>query len=107
MIDTLLRGFVLAMLIALGIIVATSWAHGQEITPARQAQIRAALKAHGYTGDMMTALRQAAKDHNWQSKVAPDSRVLIFLGLGPKYSHLVNPETAWIATPMNVLEAKR
>lgn len=107
MIDTLLRGFVLAMLIALGIIVATSWAQGQAIEPARRAQICAALRAHGYKGDMDTALKHVARDHNWQHKIAPDSRVLIFLGLGPKPQHLMNPETAWISTPQTVLLAKQ
>ena len=101
------KTFGIVLLVVLWLLLISNL-HGQDhIEPARQAQIRAALKAHGYPGDMDTALRQVARDHNWQTKVAPDSRVLIFLGLGPKYSHLVNPETAWIATPTNVQEAKR
>jgi hypothetical protein len=31
-------------------------------------------------------------DHGWQSKVVPDSRALIKLGLGPKPTDLLNPE---------------
>ncbi len=81
--------------------------HCQSIEPSRRAQICAALKSHGYTGDMTAALKQAARDHGWQSKSVPDSRVLIWLGLGPHYSHLLNQSTAWVATPQTVLLAKQ
>jgi hypothetical protein len=30
-------------------------------------------------------------DNNWQTKVMPDSRALIKLGLGPKRADLINP----------------
>lgn len=81
-------------------------ANGQSIAPARRAEISRALRSHGYSGDMDTALKQVAKDHGWQSKIAPDSRVLIWLGLGPKPRHLLNPETAWISTPTTVTTKK-
>ena len=32
-------------------------------------------------------------DHGWQTKVLPDSRALIALGLGPKHENLLNPES--------------
>ena len=32
-------------------------------------------------------------DHGWQTKVLPDSRALIALGLGPKHDNLLNPES--------------
>ena len=33
-------------------------------------------------------------DNGWQTKVIPDSRALIKLGLGPNHDHLLNPESA-------------
>jgi cytoskeletal protein RodZ len=41
------------------------------------------------TKDAMTRFQN---DHGWQSKVVPDSRALIKLGLGPKHADLLNPE---------------
>ena len=38
-------------------------------------------------------------DHGWQTKVVPDSRALINLGLGPDHDHLLNPETAMTSSP--------
>ncbi len=35
-------------------------------------------------------------DSGWQSKVVPDSRALIKLGLGPDHVGLINPDTAAI-----------
>jgi len=32
-------------------------------------------------------------DHGWQTKVLPDSRALIELGLGPSHEGIVNPES--------------
>lgn len=40
------------------------------------------------------ALTRYQKDHGWQSKVVPDSRALIKLGLGPSREGLLNPDTA-------------
>jgi hypothetical protein len=51
----------------------------------------------------MTAnLKQVAIDHHWQHVSVPDSRVIIWLGLGPHYTKLLNPNTAWISTPKTV-----
>ncbi len=44
-----------------------------------------------------TAMAKFQADNGWQTKVLPDSRALIKLGLGPKNDGLLNPETA--ATP--------
>jgi peptidoglycan hydrolase-like protein with peptidoglycan-binding domain len=40
------------------------------------------------------AMRKFQADQGWQSKVLPDSRALIKLGLGPDHSDVLNPETA-------------
>ncbi len=40
------------------------------------------------------AMARFQADNRWQSKVVPDSRALIKLGLGPAYTGLLNPETA-------------
>lgn len=82
----------------------TSWKRkGQQgITPERAREIQEALIRQNYlTGEpsgIWDARTQAAMvkyqaDNGWQTKVTPDSRALIKLGLGPNYSEneLVNP----------------
>ncbi len=39
------------------------------------------------------AMARFQADHGWQSKVVPDSRALIKLGLGPDRSAVINPES--------------
>ena len=39
-------------------------------------------------------------DNGWQSKLVPDSRALIKLGLGPDHEHLLNPESAMTSPPV-------
>jgi hypothetical protein len=65
----------------------------RSIEPARAEQIQAALiKAHYLTGpasggwDAATqaAMQKYQADHGWQTKLVPDSRALIALGLGPQ-----------------------
>ena len=46
-----------------------------------------------------TALQKFQADNGWQSKVVPDSRALIKLGLGPTNDHLLNPESAMTTVP--------
>jgi len=46
--------------------------------------------------DAMMRFQQA---NGWQSKVTPDSRALIKLGLGPDHKDLLNPDTAVVASP--------
>jgi hypothetical protein len=75
----------------------SSWKkHGQqEIQSARASAIQDALIREKYlTGDAngqwdartQAAMARYQTDHGWQSKVTPDSRALIKLGLGPDYS---------------------
>ena len=81
-----------------------SWKrHGQQgIQAERATEIQQALiREHYLTGDpsgvwdsrTQAALVKYQSDHGWQTKVVPDSRALIKLGLGPDYSteNLLNP----------------
>ena len=43
------------------------------------------------------AMERFQADNGWQTKVVPDSRALIKLGLGPDQEHLLNPESAMTA----------
>ncbi len=45
------------------------------------------------------ALVKYQQDNGWQTKVVPDSRALIKLGLGPSREGLLNPETAAVGSP--------
>jgi len=45
-----------------------------------------------------TAMQKFQADNGWQTKVLPDARALIKLGLGPDHTGLLNPETAAIPT---------
>jgi hypothetical protein len=40
------------------------------------------------------ALTRFQNDNGWQSKIVPDSRALIKLGLGPSHEGLLNPDSA-------------
>jgi peptidoglycan hydrolase-like protein with peptidoglycan-binding domain len=70
--------------------------HGQKaIQPERARAIQEALiREHYLTGEptgvwdarSKEAMARFQADHGWQSKVTPDSRALIKLGLGPSYS---------------------
>jgi hypothetical protein len=46
------------------------------------------------------AMQRFQNANGWQTKVVPDSRALIKLGLGPDRANLINPETA--ATTMYI-----
>jgi peptidoglycan hydrolase-like protein with peptidoglycan-binding domain len=80
--------------------------HGQRnIDSDRATQIQTALIQKNYlkgsaTGqwDAQTqvAMRQYQSDHGWQTKLTPDSRALISLGLGP--SHAEDPAIAHTAS---------
>jgi hypothetical protein len=70
--------------------------HGQRaIDPSRAAEIQTALIQQKYLNGAPTgqwdaqsqvAMRQYQSDHGWQTKLTPDSRALISLGLGPNHS---------------------
>ena len=75
----------------------------QGIKEDRAREIQAALIREGYlqgeaTGQWdartQAAMQKFQADNGWQSKVTPDSRALIKLGLGPEHKGLLNPETA-------------
>ncbi len=84
-------------------------ARGQQaIDTARATEIQQALIREKYldgepTGvwDQRTkdAIARYQADNGWQTKVLPDSRALIKLGLGPDHSNLINPDTAATAHP--------
>jgi peptidoglycan hydrolase-like protein with peptidoglycan-binding domain len=72
----------------------------QAIQNDRAREIQSALIREHYmngepTGTFDDQTREALVkfqgDHGWQTKVVPDSRALIKLGLGPDRSHLLNP----------------
>lgn len=82
-----------------------SWkSKGQHtITTDRTREIQTALiREHYLTGEAngvwdtrtQEAMRNFQAKQGWQSKVLPDSRALIKLGLGPDHSDVLNPETA-------------
>jgi hypothetical protein len=83
--------------------------HGQQsIDSARTLEIQQALVREHYlqgepTGEWDQATREALirfqTDNHWQTKVLPDARALIKLGLGPSQQNLLNPETAAMAMP--------
>jgi hypothetical protein len=70
----------------------------RSIDPARAQQIQEALiKAHYLSGPAsgawdettQAAMEKYQADHGWQTKLVPDSRALIALGLGPKVDKTV------------------
>jgi len=83
--------------------------HGQQsIDQARTLEIQQALiREHYLDGDATgewdqptrDALIRLQTDNHWQTKVIPDARALIKLGLGPRQQNLLNPETAAMAFP--------
>ncbi len=46
------------------------------------------------------AMARFQEDHGWQTKMVPDARALIALGLGPSSDGLLNPETAMTSAPL-------
>jgi hypothetical protein len=84
-------------------------ARGQQaIDPDRAREIQAALiREHYLDGDpsgvwdteTKQALVKFQADNGWQTKIVPDSRALIKLGLGPSREGLLNPESAAFSSP--------
>ena len=88
-----------------------SWRNrGQkQIADDRTREIQSALVREGYlTGEpsgvmddrTKSALVKLQADNGWQTKIVPDSRALIKLGLGPDQSNIINPDSAALATPV-------
>lgn len=80
--------------------------NSERATEIQQALIREKYLTGEPTGSWdastQAALVKYQGDHGWQTKVVPDSRALIKLGLGPNYSaELLNgpPKAAPAATP--------
>ncbi len=83
--------------------------HGQHsIDEERTRAIQTALiREHYLTGEPTGTWDEESKEamvryqaaNGWQTKITPDSRALIKLGLGPDHKGLLNPETANIASP--------
>jgi len=80
----------------------------QKMDAARIRDIQEALIRENYlkgpaTGKWDAATQAACvrlqAEQGWQTKVVPDSRALIKLGLGPNQDHLLNPESAMTSTP--------
>jgi hypothetical protein len=78
----------------------------QSIDQSRTVEIQQALIREHYmdgdaTGEWDQATRNALMrfqgDNHWQTKVLPDARALIKLGLGPSAQKLLNPQSAAIA----------
>jgi peptidoglycan hydrolase-like protein with peptidoglycan-binding domain len=83
----------------------------QAIDSDRTREIQAALiREHYMQGEASgsfdagtkAALAKFQKDNGWQTKVLPDSRALIKLGLGPSHEGLLNPESAAISAPREI-----
>jgi hypothetical protein len=80
----------------------------QKIDATRAREIQEALiREHYFDGtasgvwdtQSQNAMVRFQADNGWQSKVVPDSRALIKLGLGPDHEHLLNPESAMTSQP--------
>lgn len=84
--------------------------HGQQsIDQERTIEIQQALiREHYLDGEASGQWDQATRDaltrfqgdNHWQTKILPDSRALIKLGLGPSQQNLLNPQSAAIAIPL-------
>lgn len=80
-----------------------TWKHRgqQQIASARAREIQEALIREHYLDGQptgvwddrtTTAMRRFQADQGWQSKVVPDSRAIIKLGLGPSHENDLNPD---------------
>ena len=83
--------------------------HGQQaIEPARVTEIQQALirehylttEANGkWDSTTLAAMQKYQADQGWQTKLTPDSRALLKLGLGPDYSNAINAKDSSFAPP--------
>jgi hypothetical protein len=82
----------------------------QAIQPERVTEIQQALiKAHYMSGDpngkwddsTKAAMQKFQADNGWQTKIMPDSRALVKLGLGEDYSGAINAKNLTLASPPN------
>ena len=83
--------------------------HGQQaidserVTSIQQALIREhylTTDANGkWDGTTEAAMQKYQADQGWQTKLMPDSRALLKLGLGPDYSTAINAKNSSFAPP--------
>jgi peptidoglycan hydrolase-like protein with peptidoglycan-binding domain len=82
----------------------------QAIAPERVTEIQQALiREHYLTSEAngkwdattVAAMQKYQADHGWQTKLMPDSRALLKLGLGPDYSTAINAKGSSFAAPPN------
>ncbi len=83
--------------------------HGQQaIDPARVTEIQQALVRAHYMAvepngkwDAATeaAMQKFQADNGWQTKLMPDARAILKLGLGPDYSNAINAKNSSFAVP--------
>lgn len=87
----------------------------QAITSDRTREIQEALIREHYlqgepTGvwdqETKNALVRYQQENGWQSKIVPDSRALIKLGLGPTHDGLLNPDSAALSSPRELGEER-
>lgn len=80
----------------------------QAIQPERVEQIQQALiDAHYLGGEptgkwdttTVTAMQKYQSDNGWQTKIMPDARALVKLGLGEDYSDAINAKNLTLASP--------
>jgi peptidoglycan hydrolase-like protein with peptidoglycan-binding domain len=81
--------------------------HGQQsIEPGRVTEIQQALiRAHylaiepngNWDATTEAAMQKYQADNGWQTKLMPDSRALMKLGLGPDYSNAINAKNSSFA----------
>lgn len=83
--------------------------HGQQaIDPGRVMQIQQALvRAHylaiepdgKWDATTESAMQKYQADNGWQTKLMPDARAIVKLGLGPDYSNAINAKNSSFAAP--------
>ncbi len=83
--------------------------HGQQsIEPGRVMEIQQALVRQHYLAiepngkwDATTeaAMQKYQADNGWQTKLMPDSRAIVKLGLGPDYSNAINAKNSSFVAP--------
>jgi peptidoglycan hydrolase-like protein with peptidoglycan-binding domain len=83
--------------------------HGQQsIEPGRVMEIQQALvRAHylaiepdgKWDATTEAAMQKYQADNGWQTKLMPDSRAIMKLGLGPDYSNAINAKNSSFAAP--------
>lgn len=84
--------------------------HGQQaIQPERVTQIQQALVREHYLSEepngqwdaaTQAAMQKFQADQGWQTRLMPDSRALVKLGLGPDYSSAINAKDIASAPPL-------